>query len=772
MSTSWQSLGQPSTFWGETITPLASVANALEGVISPIQSILSALQSILNVIRVFIVDTTSALLSIVQALVNQIEEFINTLANSGAYILVVGPSGNNTAEIMSSITGGFDGFVNKVVSSFTNSADPQRPIFDGTQPCTGIVVGVSTGTLANAVNFLAMLSRTFKSLERNVVLPPKINGFAGNGAAVIYFSKPQLPNTLFSTVTYKLQRATVAGGNPVRVSVPASNANAKVTSTLELQRDTQTGKPITTYTTVATIDSGTFLSAVDYMIVDGADSPSPQLVKFNLAKQADTKALATSSVNGFSGQSSFTLRRSVQDNVGLGIFDSFETSTEAQIGDLNNLSERVKYFYINGFYLEVRINGAPIAVSSDGLPQGAYYVTSFDGDTFTLNQPVPLGSKLVAYSYIQALSGDVIRYQQLSKYHRGSYTSIVPGLNTSLTNNQPYYYKIDVLDSTMMTVASSNEIRVVPQLSVAPNPPPAYCIGLNSGPFTFTSENNLFSFSTGLNSYNVRIRPSIQNVFNTGNFESSFGLVLDPKLSLGTQSAKGNIDQGVNGLLLQYTGFDGTKTVVQPGGLIPVDVEDVLADLTTQCNNPSVRFSIRQGRLVIQDLSAPSKGASQIVIGNGSANTVLGFTPGVCSSVTLTPKVHWERYAVKDLVPQINDLAEIIESVANSFLRSTESGVQSILDFIKLIQTKIRVIQNFLTEVETLLNIIKSLHVSLPNLYKLPLPTLSGSLALANEIKNSTNRPPSSPSDFAVGICIVVGGPSSTAAGALLKTLL
>lgn len=205
----WEALIGSSTFWGSTITPLAAVAGAMENVITPVQTILTILQSVLNIIRVFIVDLSNVLLALATTLVAQIESFLNQLANSGLYILVVGPTSvASVAAFLNSISGGFDGFINKVVNSFSDVSDPQRPVFPATQPCAGIVVGISSGTVQNAMSFLSLFSKTMAGLFRSLAVPPTIKGFPGNEASIIYFSKPQIPTSLFGSVKYQLQRST------------------------------------------------------------------------------------------------------------------------------------------------------------------------------------------------------------------------------------------------------------------------------------------------------------------------------------------------------------------------------------------------------------------------------------------------------------------------------------------------------------------------------------------------------------------------------------
>ena len=781
-------------FGSEILNPLSGVIDTVQSVLGPIQTILSLIQSILSIIRVFLIDAASLLLAVIQTLVDEITKFIDSLANAGLYYLVVGLQGaTNTSDYISSMTGGFNNFVSKIVDSFDDVADPQRPIFSSSERCGGVIYALSSGNIADAISFVGLFLRQANKVFSALYVPPVIHGFAANQTNVVVFERPNIPQNFFSNITFHVVREESSAGTPVTRT--ATN-NASKTSTVEPQTDSQNPgankkvNPTVIATINQTLGDAFTLSPQRYVIVDGPDTVSPHLIKFDLTKKASSRA-SVDPTSPRLGPKTFTLKEA--SGVVGNILGNVVPSTVAQLDSsgavpTGSQGDAFREKVVNGYWLDFRINGYSLPTTDPG--NGGLFVQSYDGSTVTLSSNVPLGAKVVAYTYVQAKTADIVLQQDLNAGHASTsvYTKVITNNNT-LTNNKPYFYRVEIIqsDGSVPTGGRSNQVTLTPRSALAPNPPPAYCLSGKSGPFVIPPGKNTLSFSVGNRTYNVALRPSRINKFSTdvNDFYSGtpgFGLALDPQfqstvtatnLSAQTaQAAAQNIVTGAKGLVFQYVDYSLKPHVILPGQYIPVEVDDILLDLETQCGDGNVRFFVQKGRIGIQDMSRQAAKSSSVVINAGLANDILGYTVGPCMNVAYSEPPDWGRIAVKDIFPQIYTLAEIIQGFANGVIAGIESGVKSLVDFIDLLSTKIKVLQDFLDQINNLLNTLKNLKLQLPNMYKLEIPAGNGVQYLKTAISGATNRPVSSPNDLTVGFVLVIGGPFTDAVLPLLLKIL
>ena len=120
----------------------------------------------------------------------------------------------------------------------------------------------------------------------------------------------------------------------------------------------------------------------------------------------------------------------------------------------------------------------------------------------------------------------------------------------------------------------------------------------------------------------------------------------------------------------------------------------------------------------------------------------------------------------------MSEASDFIQNKANELMSTMDSASQTLTDFIDLLTAKIQALEDFLDRIQKLLDALKNLKILLPNLYILKVGPIGGSAALAKEIRDATNRPLSSPADFAFGIAIVVGGPPTLITLPILHAIL
>jgi hypothetical protein len=805
---SWEAVAGGPLF-REVFSPLEDIADGLSSILSPIQTILGILRSILKIIRVFLLDVTSIVMALIKTLVKQITDFIRNLGNSGIFFLTVAPDFGSLGDMLNSTRGGIDAFVDKVVGSLEDSLDPYRPNFPSSQKVGGVALAVSTGNLMNAINFLGLFFTAIKQTFNQLYPPPAITGASGNSANIIQFERPALPGAFFTGVKFTLERGSQPGGAEATTTTPLATTNP--TKNVSLQApdiDPQTNQTRMVWTAIDSVTyTNSFTSPERIIFIDqnsAAEGKAPHLIRFDLSNQADTKNFQVS-LTSVTSLGPTTFRVFTTEIAGEPLLNpTFATKEEIDgILPSSSQSDIVKSKYVQTaskktVYLDFRVNGlsVPLSAPTEGgisVSASSLYVTSVTENEVTLSQPVPVGSRVEAYTYIMASSGDILKRREFNAGHPSLYTDIRTHVNTGsnqLVNGTPYYYRIRVHtlvpdptkpNSESTSGGVSNEIRLIPRQAYAPTPSPAFCMSTKQGPFVIVPGQNILSFRIGSKYFKVSLPISKLNVFasNYEDFNNSFGLYISPAFDNQTNPSVVDtavlltdrlerVASGRRGLTFYYSDGVGRKQLVSPGQYIPVDVDDVISEIQAQVNDPSVLVRSFEGRIMIQDNSFSNYGSSVEFLLDCKS---LGFDKGVCMNVIKPSPPNWSRLAIKDFIPQINQAADIIDAFVNGILSSAESPIKALVDFIDLLDAKIKSMEAFIQRLQDLLNLLNSLKVQLPNIYKLEIPICNGTDQLKNEIENAT-RPLSSADDFAVGVVLIAGGFGAEATVTLLHQIL
>lgn len=799
----WEALTGQGAAWGEVFTPIAGIANSLNSILTPIQTILGILRSVLKIIRVFLLDATSLVLAVIKTLVKQITDFIRNLGNSGIFFLLVSPDSSVVPDLLNGMRGGFDAFVEKIVASLDDSLDPLRPLFPSSQKVGGVAYGISTGNIMDSLNFISFFLSVFQTSFTRMYPNPTITGASGNSVNIIEFNRPSTPTNFFTGLKVILERATESGGVVKTKTGEKSATNQAQGGTLtETDRDSQTGQPKTTWKEICTIKydvldnvGGTTVQETipeRFIFIDqnGEEGKAPHLIRFDISKQADSQGFVAINQTG----DAFT---SAGTNKGPTFFTIFNTllgdqpqilptlATKSEITSAIPESQQSDFFKSKYLplttgeivYLDFRVNGLPIPHATTKKPSDEIYIQSATHSTVTLSKAVPVGSTVEVYAYVMASSGDILLQREFNAGHntvldsinRVGYTYIQKITKEGLENGKPYYYRLRVESvggdpSTNGTI--SNEIRLVPRQAYAPTIASAFCLSEKEGPFVIKSDNNILNFKVGNKSYQVSLPLSKQNIFATSDeeFGNSFGLLQSPNFDyqnsntidtarLASDKLERRLTTG-RGLTFYYVDGVGRKQLVMPSQFIPVDIDEVVAEITNQINDRSVIVKSYKNRILIQDNSNSNSGSSIEFVQDCGA---LGFSKGMCMNVQKPVPPNWSRVAIKDIIPQIGTLADFIDAFVSGVLSSAESPIKALVDFIDLLDAKIVSIQKFIQKIQDLLALLASFKIQLPNIYKLEIPACNGTDAMKSYIENA-GRPLSSANDFAVGIVLVVGG--------------
>lgn len=146
------------------LEPVQPVLNTVDGVLELLIDALNVLQALLDTIKAFIVGLLDPIRALVEAIINEIRAFINDLRNLGAYLYL-----GDTARAQypyQDLVGGYAGFQRRMVTAYTDTSDPKRPVFSG-----------STAVLSVYFYLSVQVTDIYKIIELVVALCRFFGGF-------------------------------------------------------------------------------------------------------------------------------------------------------------------------------------------------------------------------------------------------------------------------------------------------------------------------------------------------------------------------------------------------------------------------------------------------------------------------------------------------------------------------------------------------------------------------------------------------------------------
>jgi hypothetical protein len=252
-----------------------AIAKSIQQVVPPLITALSFTTKILNIVKMFIVNIDDALKILLTQVETLIDNFINSLTESGIYVLYIlprpgiNPQTNpeyflnllpqdfdlfdpNNPTWFDGVKGGYSSFVAKVVNSFDDPGDSNRPQFPDSAMMGAYVMMFDSGTALSPDNIAAFVSsiqklmRLFRSPFRVAFEPPtNVTTFASNGSVRITFT----PSASILPKEYFIFRSEVQGGYNV------------TDSTGNVYRD-ESGKPVHAWKLIGITNVGLQLASI------------------------------------------------------------------------------------------------------------------------------------------------------------------------------------------------------------------------------------------------------------------------------------------------------------------------------------------------------------------------------------------------------------------------------------------------------------------------------------------------------------------------------
>lgn len=237
---SWDKINTTSWIPKEIYT----IATSLTTIVDPLISGLDFVTQVLNIIKMFIIDIQDPMKILLDQIKKTIDDFISDLSSTGLYAIYIMPGqlgvnpfsypqyfrempkdrynifDLNHPSWFDCVKGGYSSFVSKLVQSFDDPGDGNRPQLSDNAMVGGYVMMFDSGTIgpddvATFIRSIQKLMKLFKSPFKVAFDPPSNTScFAGNKLVRVTFS----PSTTMMPKEYFVFRSETQGGDPVTLA--------------------------------------------------------------------------------------------------------------------------------------------------------------------------------------------------------------------------------------------------------------------------------------------------------------------------------------------------------------------------------------------------------------------------------------------------------------------------------------------------------------------------------------------------------------------------
>lgn len=218
---------------------IRSIANSVSNIVGPLVSALELTNQVFEIIKLFVIDIDDVMKIMLEQVKKLIQDFINDLAATGLYVLYVLPGkpgitpltypqyfrdlstsdfnifDPNNPSWFDSVKGGYSSFVAKVVDSFDDPGDGNRPQFSNDGMVGGYVFMFDSGSIgpddiAKFIRSIQKLTKMFRSPFKVAFEPPSnVTTFSANKLVRVTFT----PSASVLPKEYFIFRSETQGGS-------------------------------------------------------------------------------------------------------------------------------------------------------------------------------------------------------------------------------------------------------------------------------------------------------------------------------------------------------------------------------------------------------------------------------------------------------------------------------------------------------------------------------------------------------------------------------
>jgi len=792
--------------------PILAVANGVDNIISPMKTILGLIKSVLNLVKVLLIDTSSLLKPILQAIAAAIDNYVKDMASTGLYVLPVFPRSNyfdpNTnakqgfEKFLASVGGGSQAFKKKVIDSFDDIYDSNRPQFSTTGSVGAIIVAIDSGNIQDVVAGVLSLKKIFTSIEwkPDVHPPMSLQAVPGDKCIKLSWELPELITFNLSGLFNQYKMIDLIYGFQV-YRAPGQG---------ELAIATQSVKDTYNEGDVYDVVTNTKVGPIDVTLSDGKTVSktikASEFFKYlfkNFEVGWNNLDNNTARNLGFSctdnstslenGKNYYYVVRTIMDKSGTPAspLSNEAVATPKAATAITSLSflNRCTYFICKenqtSFRDVVKINLLAIKVmdltgqsqqstnktESNKIASGNQQVNVF---SFVLNHKgvninsIKIRNVSAAIRYINKnglnlattpLNGEEQAGVDISKFYNTVNNTIVDWDDNAQNNDRDKIIFFTTLDLTKLSLP--NDFTVVHDKNKST------VIITDVSRIGYTQNDEIVVEYVTVENLPICDQGFIQRHTGDGTVDDRFDAVECNNGSIVFDKIK-SCDKYKNLTCIYHTGTScSNRGFTKVNGKCKANVEFFNEQPlgAPRCQNGSMGASVS-----VADKPYRNDPCSFIVNDSGTGGTCTGYT-SINEHVTgMYPD--WYSYSVKSLVKPIEDFIEHLNKWVNSEIDAIQKGTESVTQFIDLLTKKIEALEDFIDTLQQIIDVMKEIFSTNAGFHILSIDLKTGGVdRIKQMVQTAKGGPDSGQTGFTAGIVILVGGPNISATWQFLKLL-
>ena len=733
---------------------------AIEDTFRPILTGLTTLSDLLKKLRAFIckalgLDFLRALKKALEKYISDILNYIDNLVNgTGLYVLNTIPT-SNWSDALTSMEGGFDGFISKIISSFDDELDSSRPILTESAKVGGMIFAASdSGGVNELLNSINTLKGIFskENSDFGLVPPENLTAVGENQRIVLSWT---MPMTALSPTGFFIYRSQTPGGIPRRTKTSGADFGPQYTGDIDnFEYDKVTGDIITDYDCVGILGNvsepldadgnsilpnwnstyvnkdGDTLQPLKPMLSNAWWNEALSVLRFQAVKQFkfydgygtefETKQIKENEQTFSEGWAS-----KIDDVSGVFNWLSDKVLVASQTNSFALTNGKTYYYKVVPAYVGTNATGNSYEVVATASAPDLLYIEedlttqikNIDEEGYSLKYNLSSAIYDKNLAVFGSSPSDISVYVDGAKvepaiieFNKGKIT--LDKRNQPNNNINVKYWGRKIKEATRAVVVGTGQ----GDFEI-----------MRGGKDGLCHESNLLSIQVGKGSNLPKLVgeniPSINRLQNV-TLVRDFGTVTDEVTSLKTQANSKILTAG-----------------------------EVARIIRSQTSGINVRVN-RLSQIVIEDTMNPDIYKGSYIKIHG-VNTVLGFNNNESDAgMSSGNPPNWYSIKPSDLFPIFNDVLKYIQDTANKLLNSFENATKCLTDFIDLLIAKVEALSKMAQEIKDLLEQIARQMKLQAGLYFLNIPYKSGGLEyFKSALTEAIGKPDSS--DYTGGVVLM-----------------
>lgn len=752
--------------------PIISLANGVDNFVSPVKTILTLIKSVLNLVKIFLVDSNSALAAVLKKVQNIINDYVSDLSSTGIYILPIFPRSNyydpnviadsGFSKYLASIGGGSAAFKRRVIDSFNDVYDGNRPQFSSSAKVGAFVIAVDSGNLVDVISGITALQNIFSAttFEPEIQAPSNVNAIGDDTTITLRWQLPEF--ITFNVMGLFNQRKVLEFINGFNIYRSEQPGQLAIATEDNQEKKIKKGDVIDFSGNVVTpINGNTPIKSNNYSYLfknfDGRGSSTVQSLGFEYPDTGLTN-----------NKTYYYVVRTVMDgpaspmsplsNEAAGMpqkIEPLETDSflnrcanfncflnQSLIQLVNTLpSPTVKLFDKTGLVQQTTSRTKKDKIIPNAGLQQVNTFTITIRDTKIDSSSILIRNVTIAKERITSNKLDIT----VSRFYDESSKKILDwdNLKTDFDEEKKNYFEI--LNNTKLilgydfTLVKDRDNTII-------------TINDISGIGYKQSDNIIIE-------YTQRIYSPSCLFFNAASDSGQFDNRFDATKCLNGTN-KGICEKYVNKCCAYHSGTGCSNIGYTYKGEDRCIQNSVLFDVTF-CQNGSM-----SGTVNYLDRSLRNDPNSCIK------------TTGICAGYTSIDEQitgmypNWTSFSIKALIRPIENFIESLNQWVNREIDAIQKGSSTVADFINLLSKKIEALEEFIDKLQEIINIFQSIFSANAGFHILKIDGDTGGVERIKSVITSAKGGPNSGSNgFTAGIVILVGGPDFEKTWQFLKQL-